>query len=86
VELGGAVHIVGGLDVRNNGVGVDGDGAGVIRLISPPDGPFPPSFVTGNTTVDVDLSFGSRMRVAGPVTIGKIDCDKTVLTDGVACP
>lgn len=85
IELGGAAHIVGGLNVRNNGIGIDGDGAGVIRLISP-GGPFPPSLITGNTSVDLDLSFGSRMRVAGPVTMCKITCDKTVLTDGVSCP
>jgi hypothetical protein len=85
VELGGAVHVVGGLNVRNNGIGIDGDGAGVIRLDAQP-APFPPSFITGNTSVDVDLSFGSRMRVVGPIGIGKVACDKTVLTDGVFCP
>jgi hypothetical protein len=84
-ELGSAAHIAGGLEVRNNGIGIDGDGAGVIRLISP-GGPFPPSSITGNTSVDLDLTFGSRMRVVGPVTINKITCDKTVLTDGVSCP
>jgi hypothetical protein len=26
------------------------------------------------------------MRVAGPVTMGKIVCDNTVLTEGVTCP
>jgi nitrous oxidase accessory protein NosD len=86
VELGGAAHIIGGLNVRNNGIGMDADGAGVIRLVSPPTGPFPPSLIAGNTTVDLDLTFGSRMRVAGPVTITKITCDKTVLTHGVTCP
>lgn len=85
VELGGAAHIVGGLNVRNNGIGIDGDGAGVIRLDAQP-APFPPSSVTGNMSVDVDLSFGSRMRVVGAVGIGKVVCDKTVLADGISCP
>jgi hypothetical protein len=85
VELGGAAQIAGGLDIRNNGIGMDGDGAGVIRLLSP-GGPFPPSLITGNSNVDLNLTFGSRMRVAAGVTIGKIACDNTVLTDGVSCP
>jgi hypothetical protein len=86
VELGGSAHIVGGLNVRNNGIGVDADGAGVIRLIQPPNAPFPVSSIMGNTNVDLDLTFGSRIRVTGSVAIGKITCDKTVLTDGVSCP
>jgi hypothetical protein len=85
VELGGAVYIVGGLNVRNNDIGIDGDGAGVIRVDSPP-APFPPISIAGNTSVDVDLSFGSRMRVVGGASIGKVACDRTVLTDGVSCP
>jgi hypothetical protein len=85
-ELGSSAQIVGGLNVRNNGIGIDVDGAGVIRLESPPSGPFPPSLVTSNASVDLDLTFGSRMRVVGPVSIGTIACDKTVLTDGVTCP
>jgi hypothetical protein len=85
-ELGGSAHIVGGLTVRANGIGLDGDGAGVIRLLSPPGGPFPPSSITGNSAVDVDLTFGSRMRVVGPVAIGTVTCDRSVVTDGIVCP
>jgi hypothetical protein len=46
-----------------------------------------PSSITGNSTTDLDLRFGTRIRVAPGVTIGKVACaDKTVLTDGVSCP
>jgi hypothetical protein len=86
VELGGSANIVGGLSISSNGIGLDGDGAGVIRLEVPPAGPFPPSAITGNTRLDLDLSFGSRMRVVGPVTIGRTACDRTAITDGVSCP
>ena len=85
-ELGSAANIVGGLRVRNNGIGLDGDGAGIIRLEVAPSGPFPASVITGNTRLDLDLGFGSRMRVVGAVTIRRIACDRTVLTDGVSCP
>jgi len=45
-----------------------------------------PSSITGNTTVDVDLRFGTRATL-GEVTIGTIVCETTVLSRGsTVCP
>jgi hypothetical protein len=86
LESGAGATIAGGLEIRSNGSGIQADGAGTIQL-QPPPGPSLPSAITGNSTTDLDLRFGTRIRVAPGVTIGKVACaDKTVLTDGVSCP
>jgi Right handed beta helix region len=82
IEGAGAV-ITGGLSVRSNGTGVLADGAGTVTLISIPPNP---SSITNNSTVDVDLAFGTRATIDG-VTIGSITCDATVLSRGSPmCP
>jgi hypothetical protein len=87
LELGADATILGGLEVWNNEAGIQADGAGMIHLQPPPQGSSLPSSITGNSTADLDLRFGTRVRVAPGVTIGTVACaDKTVLTDGVSCP
>jgi hypothetical protein len=69
------------LTVNGNGVGLQGDGAGVLTFVS---GPAQASTITGNGT-DVDLSFGSRAIFDG-VAIGTLVTDGTVLCRGAGKP
>ena len=75
--------VVGGLNVRNNQVGLIGDGAGVLRLGSTASNP---STVRGNAGVDVQMGFGSRIDIQAGVEIGSLVCDRTVLTPKGPCP
>ncbi len=80
---GSGAIIVGGLNVQNNGTGVLADAAGPLTLVSIPPNP---SSITGNTDVDVNLSFGTRSTI-NAVAVGTITCDGTVLSRGTtACP
>jgi parallel beta helix pectate lyase-like protein len=80
---GGSALIIGGLTVQNNQTGLLADGAGTLTLVSIPPNP---SIITGNSTFDVDLKFGTRATFDG-VTIGTITCDATVLSRGTTvCP
>jgi hypothetical protein len=83
-ELGSTAHMVGGMNIRN-GIGIDADGAGVIRLDSAP-GPFPPSVITGNTTVDVDPSFRVTNARGWTGTTGRSRAIRLYLPNGVSCP
>jgi hypothetical protein len=48
---------------------------------------FHDSTVQGNTTTDIDLSFGSRVVFEGDNTVDDVTCDGTVLVEGdVSCP
>ena len=72
----------GPLSVKNNGVGLAGDGAGTltVRAAAPH-----PAAISGNG-LDVNLQFGTRATFDG-VTIGSITCDTTVLSRGsTICP
>jgi hypothetical protein len=87
LESGADATIGGGLEISNNRTGIQADGAGMVHLEPLRPGAPRPSSITGNSTTDLDLRFGTRIRVAPDVTIGKVVCrDKTVLTDGVTCP
>jgi len=78
----GAV-IVGGLNVRNNGVGLAAEDGATLTLVSIPPNP---SVIRDNKTTDVDLRFGTRSTIAG-VDIGTMKCDGTVLSRGsTVCP
>jgi hypothetical protein len=75
--------LIGGLTVEQNQTGVLADAAGTLTLVSVPSNP---SSITGNTTIDVDLRFGTRATFGG-VAIGTIACDATVLSRGTTvCP
>jgi hypothetical protein len=75
--------LIGGLTVEQNQTGLLADAAGTLTLVSVPSNP---SSITGNTTVDVDLRFGTRATL-GEVTIGTIVCETTVLSRGsTVCP
>jgi hypothetical protein len=82
-ESGGGATITGGLEVRNNGTGVLADGAGVLTLSS---APMLPSSIAGNTSLDVDARFGSRIRLAGVIVGPNVACDATLISEGMACP
>jgi len=80
--VGGGIFQGGPLTVRNNGVGLLGDGAGTLTIRSDPT---KPSRIVNNGT-DVDLKFGTRATFDG-VAIGSITCDQTVLSRGTTvCP
>lgn len=82
IQGSGAI-IVGGLNVQNNGTGLLADAAGPLTLVSIPPNP---SSITGNTDVDVNLSFGTRSTING-VAVGTVTCDGTVLSRGTTvCP
>lgn len=75
--------IIGGLQLHNNEIGVLADGAGSITF-----GSFAgnPSSITGNTTADLDLNFGSRVTFCD-ITVGTVVNDSTALTRTVStCP
>jgi hypothetical protein len=81
-QVGTAIFQGGPLTVRNNGVGLMGDGAGTLTILSDPA---KPSSITNNG-LDVDLKFGTRATFQG-VAIGSITCDATVLSRGTTvCP
>ena len=80
---GSGAIIVGGLNVQNNGTGLLADAAGTLTFVSIPPNP---SSITGNTDVDVNLSFGTRSTI-NAVAVGTITCDATVLSRGTTvCP
>lgn len=84
MEDGASALIVGGLNLRHNGTGLDADGAGTLQFVSVPPNP---SEVTANGT-DVDLTFGTRATIIG-VAVDTLTCDATVLLRGtldLACP
>jgi Right handed beta helix region len=82
VDAGSGIFQGGPLTVRNNGVGLVGDGAGTLTILSDPA---KPSRIVSNGT-DVDLKFGTRATFDG-VAIGSITCDQTVLSRGTTvCP
>lgn len=75
----------GGLTVRNNKTGLLADGADTSTLVSAPPNV---ASIEDNTVVDVDLRFGSRLRIVD-VAVGSLVCDATVLlagTTGFSCP
>lgn len=75
--------ILGGLQVQNNGVGVLADGAGSITFGSFADNT---SFISDNSTTDVDLRFGSRVTFCD-MTVGAVLKDDTALTQTLSpCP
>jgi Periplasmic copper-binding protein (NosD) len=78
-----SVTMIGGLDVQGNGTGLLADGAGSLTLASIPPNP---SIIQGNTAVDTDVRFGTRITVGGAI-LGKLVCDPTVLSRGTTkCP
>lgn len=86
-ENDSSLAVVGGMGIRSNaGIGLLGDGAGSLSIVSSPGGPPSPnpSEITGNGT-DVDLRFGSRASLFG-TAIGTVVCDGTALVRGAACP
>jgi hypothetical protein len=85
--MGSRVLVHGGLAVQNNKTGVLADGGDMLNInASPAPIPPAPSSITANG-LDVDLRFGSRATFGSELTLGTIQCDKTVLSRGsVACP
>jgi hypothetical protein len=82
VQNAGGIFQGGPLTVRDNAVGLLGDGAGTLVVESDPA---KPSRIVNNGT-DVDLRFGTRATFDG-VAIGSITCDKTALSRGTTvCP
>jgi hypothetical protein len=80
---GGFIFQGGQLTVTNNEVGLAGDGAGTLTILSRRA---TPSSISGNRKLDVDLKFGTRATFQG-VAIGSITCDATVLSRGTTvCP
>jgi hypothetical protein len=69
---------LGGIDCSTNELGVlVHGGTAYIR----------DSTINGNTSGDVNLTFGSRVNFDGVNDVGNIDCDDTVLVEGdVSCP
>lgn len=81
MEDGASALIIGGLDVSDNGAGMEASGAGTLTLVSVP--PNPSSVV--NNELDISLSFGTRATI-DEVNVGSLLCDETVLVRGtVAC-
>jgi hypothetical protein len=79
---GSTATITGGLNVRNNSVGIAADNAGGLTLTSTPANP---SAIQSNGT-DVRLTFGTKSTING-VAVGTIVCDATVLSRGtIVCP
>jgi len=86
VEGNSSVQVVGGMQVKKNvNVGIQGDGAGVITVVSSDGMPSPnPSEITGNGT-DVKLDFGSRATFGA--AIDTIVCDSSSMARGsISCP
>ena len=81
-QQGSTATIVGGLNVRNNIIGVDADNAAGLTFASTPPNP---SSIQSNG-IDVRLTFGTKSTIAG-VAVGTIVCDSTVLSRGtIVCP
>jgi hypothetical protein len=79
---GSTATIIGGLNVRNNILGVDADNATGLTFASIPPNP---SAIQSNG-IDIRLSFGTKSTING-VTVGTIVCDGTVLSRGtIVCP
>ena len=79
---GSTATIIGGLNVRNNVVGIDADNAAGLTFASIPPNP---SAVQSNGT-DIRLGFGTKSTING-VAVGTIVCDGTVLSRGTTvCP
>ena len=79
---GSTATITGGLNVRNNVLGINGDNATGLTFASIPPNP---SAIQSNGT-DVRLSFGTKSTING-VAVGTIVCDATVLSRGTTvCP
>jgi hypothetical protein len=65
----------------NSGFGLQADNGAGVTLRN--------SSLTGNTTKDVNLTFGTRADIQTAISIGTLSCDATVLIRGVsgfACP
>ena len=74
-----------GLTIQNNEVGLLANGADASTLVSSPAGL---ATIQGNSVVDVNLRFGSRVRLIG-VAVDTLACDSSVLLDGdtgFTCP
>jgi hypothetical protein len=81
-QQGSTATITGGLNVRNNIVGVDADNAAGLTFVSIPPNP---SSIQSNG-IDVKLTFGTKSTING-VAVGTIVCDSTVLSRGTTvCP
>lgn len=79
---GSTATITGGLNVRNNILGVSADNATGLTLASIPPNP---SAIQSNG-IDVRLNFGTKSTING-VAVGTIVCDATVLSRGsTVCP
>jgi hypothetical protein len=79
---GSTATLIGGLNVRNNIFGIDGDNATGLTFASIPPNP---SAIQSNG-IDVRLSFGTKSTING-VAVGMIICDATVLSRGTTvCP
>jgi parallel beta helix pectate lyase-like protein len=79
---GSTATITGGLNVRNNIVGIRADNATGLTFASLPPNP---SAVQSNGT-DVFLTFGTKSTING-LAVGTIVCDATVLSRGTTtCP
>ena len=79
---GSTATVIGGLNIRNNVFGIDGDNATGLTFVSIPPNP---SAVQTNG-IDIRLSFGTKSTING-VAVGTIVCDATVLSRGTTvCP
>jgi len=79
---GSTATVTGGLNVRNNVLGINGDNATGLTFASIPPNP---SAIQSNGT-DVRLSFGTKSTI-NSVAVGTIVCDATVLSRGTTvCP
>lgn len=81
-EDGGKALIVGGVNLSENGLGLQADGANTINIVSVP--PNPSQVV--NNDLDVNAAFGSRLTFTD-VESESLVCDSTVLVRGtLTCP
>jgi hypothetical protein len=79
---GASATLTGGLNVRNNIIGISADNAAGLTFTSIPPNP---SAVQTNGT-DIKLTFGTKSTING-VVVGTIVCDSTVLSRGtIVCP
>lgn len=79
---GSQILSIGGFNITGNGVGLVGDAAGTLTIVSTPPNP---SAIQDNGQ-DVVLSFGTRATFSD-IAIGSISCDATVLVRGsTTCP
>ncbi len=73
--------VVGGLTVHSNGIGVLGDGAGVLRL---QQNELYPSEIANNQAEDALMIFGTRVDIGENVS-ATLTCDPTALTPNGPC-